>query len=141
MAEHIFTILCESASVDSLSNGLSLTKIIEEIAVSPIPQEPGLSPVAWTLVTLAARTDRETPETPRMRITLVFPDGSELQGPSVILDLKTAPRARQLAQIQGLMIKGIGDYAFVTDFEDAAGNWIRCGKWVFRVGAMAAEPT
>jgi hypothetical protein len=138
MAKHIFSILCESASVDSVSNGLTLSKIIEEISISPIPEEPALAPASWTLVTLAARTNREAPETQRMRADLVFPDGSRLEGPPLMLDLTTAARTRQLMGIQGIMIKGTGDYTIAVYFdENSGGNWLQVGEWVFTVSSPA----
>ena len=139
MAKHIFTILCESASIDSVSNNLTLSKIIEEVSFSPIPEGTGgLAPVAWTLVTFAARSNPETPETQRMRVDLVFPDGSDAKSLPTMLDLNSAPRTRHLIQIQGLTIKGAGDYTFAVYFEDTSGNWVKSGEWVILVSRAGA---
>jgi hypothetical protein len=142
MARHIFTILCESASIDSITNGLTLTKIIEGFGVSPEPQagQTVMVPMSAMIVTVAMRDDSDVPESVPFRIDLVYPDGTSVAGPIAMLDLSSAPRTRNLMTVQGFGVKGLGDHKFVVYFGNNSDGEFTCvGEWIFAVMLPPSE--
>ncbi|CAN5922586.1 hypothetical protein BH11MYX4_BH11MYX4_03870 [soil metagenome] len=114
MAELAWTILCTRASIDSLTNNLSLFEILEQVQVPEGAANMGIvAAVQWNLVSMWRRSGQE-PERAEMRVRLLDPTGTDLHEPSpaAVVDLVSAPRARIVGTIVGMPLRGFGLYQF-----------------------------
>ena len=127
MIEHVWTVLCRRAVVDSETNSMSLFDSVEVLqfgiaqpADAPAPE--GL-PVELELVTLWIRSDRTVPEHSRCRVAVQFPDNSERQvGETVEIDLREFERLRSRVHFSGIPFSGSGRYRFLVQLQDGD-NW------------------
>lgn len=139
MAEHVWTILCEQATVDEKTNNLSLLRIIEQIEVaisSPeLPPTPFVIPVDWTIGSFWARTKWDQPEKVRARLQTLSPTGTRLGVGEFDVDLTVHRRMRTLSKIAQFAIDKGGLYTFsldvATDLQHT--KWTQVGKSLLEV--------
>ncbi len=121
MADHVFTLLCRSASTDVFSGALTLTDIAEGLnaeAHVPIDLEAVPGGVAiipgfdWVLVTALQRTNLDVAEELKGRVVIVQPGGQELPGPELTVDLKSSNTTRNITKLPYLPYSGNGVYCF-----------------------------
>ena len=126
--KHLWTIVCERASVDSLTNSVSLNSIYEEIQVkkkdstgkASVPQKGEVIQLNNKIVSLWKRTDDGDEElVVDGQLEVVDPDG-ELLGkfPHQIRVGKGKLRARVIAQFNALKITEPGEYVFKLSAKD-----------------------
>ena len=126
MIDHIWSVLCLRASVDSRTNNVSLLEVLEEIGTNA-PQSPSGVGVAVqaSLVSLWARTPAQTPARGTSRVFWERPGGGVDQiVPNVDLDLSTYERLRNIAEIYAVPYYGPGIYYLRVEFrESTAQPW------------------
>lgn len=115
---HIWTVLCENAIIDQVSNSVSLIQCLEHLSCAYIGSEPPATiPVHGRLVILWSRTDREEPERGRFRIQCRTP--KKLAPAKVIeVDLSEYARSRNIVAIAELPNHGSGTYDIIVAAED-----------------------
>jgi hypothetical protein len=124
MAEHLWTVLCTKASIDSTTNNLSLFEVIEELAISSFPEnQTALIALSADLATLCIRSKLDTPEKAQGRTTVIGPSGRELGTGLFEIDLSTHPRCRSITRFNALPVEGPGEYYFVIAFSDNGTSW------------------
>jgi hypothetical protein len=139
MARVIFSVFCRSASVDRFTNNLSLFDVIEGLniqAIGDVPEvfdkTPSLPGLDAAHIVLFMRNDPAQPESPTVRVTLQFPNGSVLAGPEQELDLKTSETSRLLTRFNGLPYAGNGTYRLLTQMK-SDGQWTTLHEYPINV--------
>ncbi len=117
VAEIRWAIFCRRASIDRLSNVVSLLEIADELRVQAIPEvqeadNPAL-PLDNQLVSTWVRSQHDEPEKFNVSVTVTTPDG-ETHDPFVQIegDLEEHIRTRTVIQVQSIPFRGGGTYWF-----------------------------
>jgi hypothetical protein len=127
MPKHVFSVVCERASINEV-NHLSLLDVIEELRISPIPVEPTVIAVAMEVMTLWVREQREVPEVSKGRLALLLPNGTELEVGQFDIDLSGPyPRTRTLGRLDRFVAQGTGLHELTVSMRRAAADpWTVC---------------
>ena len=117
MIRHIWTVLCQIASFDSISNNVSLLSILETI--TPLSTLDAEHPIALQaeLVSMWRREQPDQPALGQVRIHFTYPNG--VDAPSIVLDLDLSKSYfhRTSLQIPGLLISSTGMYTFKVEYQ------------------------
>lgn len=135
---HIWSILCESSSVDRETNRLSLLNILEEIALKRpdnqkdikknklfSSQEPIGVPLNFQIVSMLERLDdkEKGPFTKEAELEFVDPQGKSLLKKSFELNfLQGFKRLRHIINMNGLYITTVGTYNFYFRIRESKNN-------------------
>jgi hypothetical protein len=137
MAEHLWTVLCEKATVDEKSNVLSLHRIIEQVEVSlvgDLAPGPIHFPVDWTIASMWARTVKDKPEKALARVLTVSASGAQLGGGEFELDLSSFQRIRALSKLTNFSIDRPGLYWLKVEARaSATADWTPVGRTLLEV--------
>jgi len=142
MPHHQWSILCTRATVDKLTNNISLIEIIDEISVEvdptvdlskPLPT-PLMLAVSAVVVSAYTRTDPSIPEKTIGRLTLHGPPGSSLFTPANFdIDLTQFIRTRCLIGIAGLPIEMSGMHSFSVDVQTSTQQFAEVARVPFEI--------
>ncbi len=122
--EHLWSVLCETALIDSETNNLSLLNVVEQLNISSIPQIAPIPtkgivgiPVISTKLELVSFFQRKNTEKEELEIdaTLILLDPSNKvikEGQFKIQFPKGMKRLRFRTKINGLPITIPGEYRF-----------------------------
>jgi hypothetical protein len=145
VAEHIWSVLCESSAVDKYTNQVSLFSVIEGLNFVYNGEEPSAEGdvsigVHMRLVSYWTRTRRDKPERAELRMSLELPSSKVIPGQvPVAIDLDMGPRARTISQIGSLRYGGSGEYAMLVDYRSLPGTrWKRVARLPFELTARSA---
>lgn len=130
MAQYIFGIAAESATVDGQSNQLSIFKVIENVN---LPILPAVFP-KMTLIIMLAR-DNKSKSDEKISGRLVLNPGQSHNSISRELDVvipKGKQRVRAIVDVFGIPIEKDGDNAFVFQVKKGS-NWEELGRIPFEV--------
>lgn len=121
---HVWSVLCQSSTVDRETNTLSLNQVIEGIEISEIPEEQEGISLQAHLVSLWVRSDIEEGEQGEVRTLIETAGGDIHEGPPAEVDLREHRRFRTRQQLQGLPVDELGIYEFRVQFrEDSTNDW------------------
>jgi hypothetical protein len=128
MARHQWTILCSQATVNSLTNNISLIEVIDELTAQvPAHIDPAVGfpadtivPVFMTVVSSFERDDKNTPERLIGRLSLISPVGSNVDT-NFDIDLSAFQRVRCILGHGGLLVRQPGIYIFRIAVQDQSG--------------------
>lgn len=131
MAEHVWTVLCQSILMEPETKVISLAHITEKLTLHPIPGDEGVErslekahdegkrglyfPVQMRLVSWWIRTDSAREEAASPRISLQNPAGERLLEQVVTLDLEKYTSQRLTLHLDRLQITELGRYWFVVE--------------------------
>lgn len=128
MIDHVWTVLCARAIVDSQSNNISLIDVIEQLSIGDPRAAQGVEgvvPLPVELVTLWSRAQDEQPIISRGRTSFIRPSG--LLNESIRehdIDLRVSKRLRHRQHFMGLPIREPGRHIFQVDlWDDAHQDW------------------
>lgn len=116
---HVWSILCEKSIIDSESNNLSLTNVLEEIQITPkektaIDSEEKIVPINFEFVTMWRRIGEGEVKEP-IKIEIVDPNGRVIQSADAQIDLaRSLNRMRFRFRFNGMKATVPGDYCFVV---------------------------
>jgi len=129
MIQHVWSVLCARAVIDSESNNISLFDVVEQIvAIGPgiaaiAPGAEGVAPVSLELVTLWSRDSLDEATRGRARLRIVGPDGMQIGNPfEYEVDLTNFVRIRNRFRMAAFPIRGPGKYSVVIETEQD-GSW------------------
>jgi hypothetical protein len=88
-----------------------------------------------------SRTNPNEPETVRLRIRVLAPNGDQLGGSNLDLDMQTALRSRGFVRIPGLPVQSAGTYKFDIQILDDHGNWSTVTEVALPVRILPAATT
>jgi hypothetical protein len=147
MAQHVWTIICKKASIDKETNVISFFEVLEALQFTgpDMTKKSGALPFPVEIVTLWSRTEVARAERATGRVRLRFPDGSEVEGTQLDVNLTEHARLRTFVQMQAFPLKGAGIYDFHIDLrDDDRGRWetvARIPLVVTLTDGPAAPPT
>lgn len=114
---HVWSVLCSSSTIDRDSNNISLNEVTEQLNIpaeempDDLPEDAGI-PVQLELVTLWSRSDLEEEDEGEARLVLDTPEGNQIEGEPVAVDLREFRRFRTRQGFNGLPYDGPGLYEF-----------------------------
>jgi hypothetical protein len=136
MARHVYTVLCRKASIDQV-NSLSMFDAVEELNVFPLPPDELVGKVIiaypMTLVSYWMREKKAKPEVAKQRIRLFGPSGAVLGSNEFEFDLQKTTSARNMANAEGLLYGGLGDYEFEVSAIDKGGDATVVARFPFEL--------
>jgi len=117
MIHHVWSVLCQSASIDNQSNSVSLQNTIEIVTVfgGPSSKRPGL--ISAELVSLWIREEDDTPISGQARVYYIDPD--EKKADPVLMDIPSLPSPfhRTRLTLTALPVFLAGLYQFHVEFQ------------------------
>jgi len=122
MIKHIWSILCDSSSIDGESNKVSLFNVLESLTVYGNPEQVYGIPIKFEVITLWERTG-ETPVEGVMRLMQIKPDGESSNPLEVKIDLSKSHFHRTRISIQGLPLAGPGRYVYQVESKEEEADW------------------
>jgi len=139
MAEHVWSVLCQKASIDKDTNEVSLSGVVETINVLETEEKvrselseratpadgPPLLLFPMELVSYWTRSESATPETGVGRIGIEVPSGETLKWTETPFTLEAGFGWRLRVRMGGLPFMGQGLYRFLVQIkdEDQEGGW------------------
>jgi hypothetical protein len=139
MIDHIFSIICDTSSIDIDTNKISLLNVLEQLKVFSDSHDVSI-PIRFEIFSLWARSDSETPGVGYYRI--IFSGAGferEIQSPFKI-DLTKVHFFRSRAKVLGIQLKGPGIYRFNIEFTpENDQNWMRVASLPFLVEYQEPE--
>jgi hypothetical protein len=112
MIDHVWTVVCSRAVVDSESNNISLQDVIEQIEIHGEPIPNGVLPIVLDVATLWTRSSPDEPSSGHTRLTFLSPSGEALSTLEADLDLSKHERHRSRMRFQGLTLRESGRHYF-----------------------------
>jgi len=112
MIEHIWSVLCNSASVDIESGSISLFNVLEQITVLAKEDEIITLPIHFELATLCARENENIPMQGKLRFNFCDPKNICIKMAEMEVDLKQGLYFRGRMHFEGLQLNGSGKYKF-----------------------------
>jgi hypothetical protein len=116
---HVWSVLCQSSSVDADTNNISLFNLVEQLGLPEDAPFPIALGDAMQIVTMWARIDINTPVSGEERISVVSPTNEILQTfPPSVIDLKKFIRLRHRFVAGGLVFPEWGRYLFNIELRE-----------------------
>ena len=123
MAEHVWSVLCYSKSIDKETNVISLLHVIEKIELEEEELEAALAekgpvvfPIQMELVSWWVRSDYAQPEmTTTFRLATVMPSGEEVYQPFSNINLEKRTGWRHIIRFSNFPFRGLGLYWLVLE--------------------------
>lgn len=125
---HVWSVLCQDATIDKETNDLSLLKTIDGLTIGfdnvdklqqftkEVAEKPAAIPVQAELVSLWKKIDHQQPAEIEVRVTYRDPEGTELQTMEFPLKLEDGTfRHRNRLNIPALAVTMPGEYRFVIE--------------------------
>ena len=118
MIQHIWSVVCQSASIDAETNRISLFNVLENLTISPEIDEPITLPINFEIFSLWTRAEVEQPSKGRMHVYYRNPLGENSNPVELEIDLSHANIFRSRVRSQGIEIKTSGRYIFLVEIQD-----------------------
>lgn len=138
---HLWSVLCQSATIDAETNDLTLIKTIDELSATfpnadalrsfqeAAARGPVTTPTACDLVTLWKKIDRSKDAVFELRVRFEDADGRELGTADVPVRMgEGETRHRHRLHIPGLPMTTVGEYGFVIEARTGKGAWERVDR-------------
>ena len=130
MARHIWSVLCNRASIDSTTNTLSLFEVLEEVQAKvsiPSGSAPPTDltiPLTVTLASLWERSEMDVAETSEsFEVRLKDPNGKELARNEQVFSLDGAKKRMRILLTTQLNVRMSGRFEFRVMERSKAGKW------------------
>ncbi len=124
MIDHIWTVLCLRAVIDTDSQNVSIQNVLEQLNLTAEPRPDLVVGISYEIVSFWVRSEVETPAQGRSRVTLVEPGGKAISVAEMPINLTEVERARHRIHCQGLRVTAPGRYIFRVELlEDGQGEW------------------
>jgi hypothetical protein len=161
MAEHVWTVLCQSSLIEPETKVISLFQVVEKLTLRPFSGGESVEvelerahnegkkgiyfPVQMRLVSWWVRTDPSREESIGPRIALQSPEGERLLEQVVPLDLEKYTSQRLTLHLDKLQITQLGRYWFLVEQPKETKNktkWVAVAKSPLDIEAavLASEP-
>jgi hypothetical protein len=139
MAEHVWSVLCYSKSIDKETNVISLLHVIdkigleqsEELGATLAEKGPVIFPIQMDLVSWWVRSDYSQPErTTTVRLVTVMPSGEKLYQPLSNIDLERRTSWHYIIKFTNFPFRGLGLYwlAFEKMVSQEPDTWQRVAR-------------
>lgn len=129
MADHVWTVLCKDFVIDSESRNVTIFQTLEQLMLirgtQVADQLPENIQLNFALVSLWTRSDRNKPESTKMRFVFKGPDGKKIGANENVINLTEHVRHRVLTRLTSIAFKGFGRYTFVVQKLSDSGRWLK----------------
>jgi hypothetical protein len=140
MIQHVWSVVCQSASFDVQSNNASLFNVLESILIVGTPSKEKPLLLSGELVSLWSRENDDAPGSGRMRISLLSPEGETTKPISLDIDLTKAPFHRTRVRIATLPLMSTGRFEFLVEYQNKdESEWKQAARLPFLV--ISQPPT
>ena len=134
--ENIWSVFCSKAIVDERSKLVTLIEALDALSIpekdlpTVDPKNPvNVGPISLQIVSFWYRSDFKKPETSKVRIIFVTPDGQEIKQTEIEVDLQNTVSRHLIVVIPALTYVGLGMYHFVMEKMDEGKNeWVRTAR-------------
>jgi hypothetical protein len=123
MIDHVWSVLCSKAIIDSDSNNVSIHDAVERIVIKAHPKPGGKLPIHLELVTSWVRHDFNQPAKGVFRVTYIMPSGKVAGAVEPPIDLTEAERARIRVIFEGLPVEEPGRHTFLVEKKGENDEW------------------
>ncbi len=117
MIQHVWSVLCQSASFDIPTNRVSLFNTLENLVVLETPSNEKPLIISCEIVSLWVRDKDDTPCSGQMRVSLETPIEGLPQAITLEIDLTRTPFHRTRVSISALPITNIGRFEFQIEYQ------------------------
>lgn len=118
MIEHVWSVVCNSSSIDQETNTISIFNVLEQLGVFTTDTSDTISlPIHLEIFSLWVRVDETVPGQGRMRVFFCDPFENYQKKAELDIDLKEAIFFRSRIRVEGLDLKGDGKYKFVVELQ------------------------
>lgn len=122
MIKHNWSVLCDSSSIDSETNRVSLFNVLDTLTIVGDPGDVQGIPIRFEIFSMWENTI-DTPSEGVMRLIAIDPNGETRSPLEVRIDLTSSHFHRSRIQIQGLKLSGPGRYVFRIEYKDEDKDW------------------
>lgn len=143
--KHLWTVICRSSSIDSITKNFSLSNVLDEVQVgkkdasgkSLLPAKGESIPLDFQVVTLWKKMDGEKNEKIALEgeLQVVDPEGETLlTQPFPIVINEGKQRTRAIIGFPAFKVTGPGEYTFkIKAREDKKGSFVEADEAYFNV--------
>lgn len=122
MIKHIWSVLCESSSIDSETNKVSLFNAFESLTIYGDPEQIKGIPINFEILTLWERMEEETCEGV-MRVILFDAKGDASPDFECNINLRESHFHRTRMAVKGLPLSGPGRYVCQVAYQIGEADW------------------
>jgi hypothetical protein len=116
MIQHVWSVLCQSASFDAQTNRVSLFNTLENLIVFGTPTKERPLVISFEIVSLWARQQDDTPCSGQMRTYLNLPGEEAPQIITLEIDLSKTPFHRTRITIGAFPVTRTGRFEFQIEY-------------------------
>jgi hypothetical protein len=140
MIQHVWSVVCQSASFDAQTNSVSLFNTLENLLVLGTPSKERPFVLSCEIVSLWAREKLDVPCTGQMQVLLKLPDNDTPHTVSLEIDLSKTPFHRTRITIGAIPMTSTGRFEFLVEYRiSEKGNWTTAAKLPFIVTSQSPE--
>lgn len=116
MIQHVWSVLCQSASIDVQTNSVSLLNTLENLVIFGEPSKEMPFILSCEIVSLWVREKEDEPASGQLQVYFVAPDGRDPQSAVLDIDLTKTTYHRTRLTIGALPLFSTGRFEFCIDF-------------------------
>lgn len=140
MIQHVWSVVCQSASFDAQTNNISLFNILENLLVYGTPSKERPLNLSCEIVSLWTREKEDIPSSGKMQVSLKPPDNNTPRTVSLEIDLLKTPFHRTRITIGGIPMTTTGRFEFLVEYRISEKDiWITAAKLPFIVTSRSPE--
>jgi len=117
MIQHVWSVVCQSASIDAQTNNVSLFNTLENLVVPGVPSKEKPFVFSCEIVSLWAREIEDVPCSGQMRVTLDTTDLGLPHSVSLEIDLTKTSFHRTRITIGALPMVATGRFEFRIEYK------------------------
>ncbi len=134
MIDHVWTVVCSHAVIDTDSQNVSIHNVLEQINLTAELTPDLVIDIPYQIVSFWVRSDIESPAKGKSRIVLADPTGDTTVIAEMPIDLTQVERARHRMYCRGLRLTSSGRYMFQVELlEEGGKEWRRIASVPLRV--------
>jgi hypothetical protein len=116
MIQHVWSVVCQSASFDAQTNSVSLFNTLENLLVFGIPSKEKPFVLSCEIVSLWAREKQDVPCSGQMQVIVNVPGADSPHTISLDIDLTKTPFHRTRITIAALPMTATGRFEFLVEY-------------------------
>jgi hypothetical protein len=140
MIQHVWSVVCQSASFDAQTNSVSLFNTLENLLVFGAPSKERPFILSCEIVSLWARENADLPCSGQMQVSLKLSDNEKPHTVSLEIDLSKTPFHRTRITIGAIPMTTTGRFEFLVEYRiSAKDDWTTAARLPFIVTARSPE--
>lgn len=126
MIKHIWSVLCRRSIVDSGTNNLTISDVLEELKIDIKVQQKDVDklkliniPLEFEVVSLWMKDDIQQHQKAESTIEVISPDGKQMKTFNQVIDIPAGmKRLRSKMQVMGFVVESEGEYIFQINIKE-----------------------